>query len=163
MKEQFNKIKDLIVKKSEKNNKKTIENLVFIVVILIITIVVINYIWKGGKNNTTQNKDNSYTKLAESYELNTDTEQLTNIDGDLEKKLEAILSNMEGIGKAKVLITYSRSNQIVPLYNEDMQINTTEEIDKEGGKRTINENKEKKDIIYQEKRRGEGTYYSKYN
>ena len=44
-----------------------------------------------------------------------------------------------------------------------MQINTTEEIDKEGGKRTINENKEKKDIIYQEKRRGEGTYYSKYN
>ena len=147
MKDDFNKIKDLIVKKGEKNNKKTIENLVIFVVILIITIIAINAIWKTDKKENTQNKESAYKKLAESSnsELNEESS-----NENIEEKLENILSQMDGVGKVKVLVTYSETSQVVPLYNEDLQVNTTEEVDKEGGTRKISENKEKKDIIYQE-------------
>ena len=147
MKENFDKIKDLIVRKGEKNNKKTIENLVIFVVILIITIIAINAIWKDNKNGNIQNKESSFKKLAESSE---DKSIVESGEENIEEKLENILSQMEGVGKVKVLITYSQTNQIVPLYNEDSQVSTTEEADKEGGTRKISENKEKKDIIYQE-------------
>jgi len=147
MKENFNKIKDLVVKKGERNNKKTIENLVVFVIILIITIIAINAVWKDNKKGNTQNKDSAYKKLAESSNSETNSESS---DENIEKKLENILSQMEGVGKVKVLVTYSQTSQIVPLYNQDLQVSTTEESDKEGGTRTISENKEKKDIIYQE-------------
>lgn len=57
MKEKVDKFKALIVQKTEKNNKKTIENLAVFVLILIITIIAINVIWKkdNKKNNETTN------------------------------------------------------------------------------------------------------------
>ena len=54
MKEKFEKVKDLVVKKSEKDNKKTIESLVVFVIILIVTIIAINTIWNGDKDKNTQ-------------------------------------------------------------------------------------------------------------
>lgn len=84
-----------------------------------------------------------------------DTNQIVDVnskvaDDDTEERLKNILSKIEGVGNVDVLITYSRTSQIVPLYNEDLTESITEETDKEGGTRKINENSTKKDIIYQE-------------
>ena len=148
-KEKIEKVKALAIRKGDKDNKKTIENLVAFVIILIITIIAINTIWK--KDNKTESNKNTNTlgkQLA-------DTNQIVDVnskvaDDDTEERLKNILSKIEGVGNVDVLITYSRTSQIVPLYNEDLTESITEETDKEGGTRKINENSTKKDIIYQE-------------
>ncbi len=149
IKEKIEKVKALAIRKGDKDNKKTIENLVAFVIILIITIIAINTIWK--KDNKTESNKNTNTlgkQLA-------DTNQIVDVnskvaDDDTEERLKNILSKIEGVGNVDVLITYSRTSQIVPLYNEDLTESITEETDKEGGTRKINENSTKKDIIYQE-------------
>ena len=66
---------------------------------------------------------------------------------NLEQELEDILSRIDGAGKVKVLITYSESNQIVAMYNENRNTSVTEETDSEGGIRTIESTDSNKEII----------------
>lgn len=135
--------------KEGENNKKKIENLVVFVIILIITIVAINYIWSGDKKETkTNNESNKKLAGAENI-VNTNNQEKTTTDS-MEIKLEDILSNIKGVGKTKVLITYSQTSQVLPMYNEDSSISTTEETDSGGGTRTVNESSTKKDIIYED-------------
>ena len=119
------------------------------VIILIITIIAINTIWKKDNKSESNKNTNSMSKqLAVSNQ--TVNENVNTVNNDIEEKLKNILSKIQGVGNVDVLITYSRTSQIVPLYNEDLTESTTEETDKEGGTRKINENSTKKDIIYQE-------------
>ena len=46
---------------------------------------------------------------------------------EFEEKLEAILSKIDGVGVAKVMITYSQTNKTVAMYNEDLSTTDTEE------------------------------------
>lgn len=147
MNEKFEKIKSLIIKKTEKNNKKTIENLAVFVIILIITLIVINTIWKGDKNKDSGD-DKMFSKVVNKIDEN--TKEVSSKEDDTEEKIENILSKIDGVGKVKVLITYSSTSMVIPLYNEDSEESLTEENDKEGGTRKITENRRKKDIIYQE-------------
>ena len=121
-KEKIEKIKDMF-KSKDGNNKRTLENLVLFIIITIITIVAINYIWSGDKKelkNTTTND-----KALADNSKNVDT----NDENDMNKKLETILSNIKGVGKVKVLITYSQTSQIVALYDEDTTTSSTKETD----------------------------------
>lgn len=144
LKEKLEKIKESLKRKEGENNKKTIENLAVFVIILIITIVAINYIWSGDKEkNKTNNEANKKLAVEENEQNTTESE-------DIEKRLENILSNIKGVGKAKVLLTYSQTSQIMPMYDEDSSASTTEEKDSGGGTRIVNESSTKKDIIYEE-------------
>ena len=145
LKEKFSKMKDSLIKKREGNNKKTIENLVVFVIILIVTVVMINYIWNDNK--TTKSKENNEvtTKVLASEEDN----ESTNND-DIESKLENILGKIKGVGNVKVVITYSQTSEIIPMYNEDSSQKSTEETDSGGGSRVVNEVTSKKDIVYEE-------------
>ncbi len=145
-KEQIEKVKSLVLKKGDGNNKKKIENLVVFVLILIITIIIINYVWNDDKTNTNKKEDyeqSSYKQLASNNNISyTKT--------DLEQKLEEILSKMEGVGNVSVLITYSQSNEIVPMYNENSKTSYTQEEDSAGGTRKVDETDSSKEIIYTE-------------
>lgn len=149
IKEKLEKLKEKMSNKGGESNKKTIENLVVFVIILIITIVAINYIWSGDKGKTkTNNEDNKKLASVENHlDIN---KQETNTTYDTEARLEDILSNIKGVGKTKVLITYSQTSQVLPMYNEDSSVSITEETDSGGGTRTVNESSSKKDIIYEE-------------
>lgn len=147
MNEKIEKIKSLIIRKTEKNNKKTIENLVVFVIILIITIIAINTIWKGEKKKNSNANNISSSNVNE---VDKNIKEVNSKTDNIEEKIENILSKIEGVGKVEVLITYSSTSMIVPLYNEDSEESLTEENDKEGGTRKITENRSKKDIIYQE-------------
>ena len=138
------KIKSLIVKKTEGNNKKTIENLVVFLVLLIITIVAINVIWGKEEEKPKDKVDSEYKVLAE--DINESNIKQTSAY-NLEQELEDILSKIDGAGKVKVLVTYSESNQIVAMYNENKNISVTEETDSEGGTRTIESTDSNKEII----------------
>lgn len=131
IKEKIQKIKDILKIKDGEDNKKKIENLVIFIVILIITIITINTIWnKDNKNNEKVLTD------TDKILAKTDTNKITDTSGnnnesnnELEEKLKNILKKIDGVGNVEVLITYSESNQILAMYNEDNTKNDTEEKD----------------------------------
>lgn len=125
LEEKKKKLKEMFSFKVEGNNKKKIENLVVFVIILIITIIVINTIWNGDKK-ISENMQNSDKVLAKTESVQEENSEETN---ELETKLENILQNIEGVGKVKVLLTYSESSLAVPMYNEDSSKSDTEETD----------------------------------
>ena len=134
----------------DKDHKRKIENLVVFVILIIVTLIVINQIWNGqeeGKQSM-QNEEVDDKVLA-SQEI-TENMVSSSSSTDLENSLETILGNIEGVGKVKVLITYSESSQTVPMFNEDTSISATEETDTNGGSRKISQENSKKEIIYQE-------------
>lgn len=146
------KIKENLKKNEGENNKKTIENLIVFVVLLIITIVAINYIWSvNKKSNKVINDENKKLAVIENNTQNKEnTSNNLNYNNDIELRLENILSNIKGVGNVKVLVTYMKTSQVIPMYNEDSSSSVTEEKDSGGGTRTVNENSSKKDIIYEE-------------
>lgn len=142
------KFQALILKQKEGTNKKKIENLVVLIIILIVTIIAINYIWKDdNKEKNKNNQETAYKKLAEIVDEDVD---IKSTKDDLEQRLENILTKIDGVGSVSVLITYSQTNEIIPMYNESSKNSSTEETDSEGGIRTINEQDSTKEIIYKE-------------
>ena len=147
------KIKALIAKGEQTETKKKIENLAVFLVILVVTLIIINLIWNGGGEDSKQEPAvDPNKKLAEQIDdqnATVSTASLTAQD-TLALQLEEILGQIEGVGKVKVLITYSQTSQTVPMYNEDTSQKDTEETDTSGGTRKIIETDVQKEIIYQE-------------
>jgi len=128
-----------------KGKKKT-ENIIVLIVILIITAVAINYIWKdSGDNNVKE------TKKIETNVVQVSAEASQN---EIETKLEDILSHISGVGKVRVMITYSETSTINPVYNEDSKTSNINETDSGGGTRTTTEVNSQKEVIYKENKDG---------
>ncbi len=144
------KLNKIIKSDDETNQNKKIENIVFFIVILIITIISINFILNGKKTNTKKKVNNSdNSKVLASTNMEEDKENIEEKD-NLTKKLENILSNIQGVGEVKVLLNYSETSEVVAMYNENSKNSTTEETDTNGGIRKITQSDTQKDIIYEE-------------
>lgn len=151
-KDKIEKVKSIIVKKTDGNNKRNIENLIVFLVLLIITVIAINAIW-GEDKEEAKREDNSasYKKLAENLDNNIRSNNQEFIEYNLEQSLEDILSKISGVGKVKVLVTYSETSEVVAMYNETYTSSNTEETDTNGGIRKIEQTDTNKEIIYEEK------------
>ena len=111
------------IKNIFKNKEKRVENLVFLLCLLVITLLVINGILKD--ENSKESLENRVgVELAKDID-NVKFEE----KNDLEKRLENILSKISGVGDVSVLITYSETSSIVPVYNSNLSISTVEEKD----------------------------------
>lgn len=129
------KIKALIINQNEKESKKRIENIVVFIVILIITVIAINTIWNGEKKENKKEDVSSGTdKQLATTTQEENAEAVTSTT--MEKNLETILSNIDGVGKVKVLVTYSESSEVVAMYNETNKNSVVEE--KDSGRRYKN-------------------------
>jgi len=137
------KIKNFISKKTEGNNKKNIENLVVFLILLIVTVIAINMIWSKGEEQA-EEESSSYKVLASKDENSNINEK---DEYDLQKQLEDILCKMDGIGKVDVLITYSQTSTVVPMYSETQSTSLTEEKDSGGGTRTQESSNINKEVI----------------
>ena len=149
-----NKLKNILFKDSgldSDSNKKNIENLIFFVIVLIIVVVIINYIW-NGKNTSNKTFTNTYgKKLASNQDEEKKNINNNDISKDtLENKLEEILSCINGVGEVKVFLNYSESSEVVAMYNENSKTSVTEETDKSGGIRKVEQTDSEKEIVYQE-------------
>lgn len=147
------KLKKIVGNSEEQgNNKRKIENLVFLVIILIITVVIINYVWSGDKSSNKKVTNSTGKQLATTNNGQTSTSNQNNSSDSisLEEKLEDILSKIEGVGSVKVFINYSESSETVAMYNENSKKSTTEETDKTGGTRKVEQTDSQKEVIYQE-------------
>ena len=142
------KIKQIIAKGEGVDNKKKIENLAVFLVILVITLVIINVIWNGDKNSEKEEDETNSNKKLATQTLETSNNSTT--QNELSMQLEEILEKIDGVGKVKVLITYSQTNEIIPMYNEETSQKDTEEKDTSGGTRKVIETDVSKEIIYEE-------------
>lgn len=138
------RLKKMFIKKEGKGKRK-LENMVVFVVILIFTIVAINYIWTDGKDekesDIVKNNQDESQAVQVSSEVSKD---------DVEKKLENILSKIQGVGKVSVMLTYAETSTYIPIYNENTKGSNTTETDSTGGSRTISEEDSQKEVIYKE-------------
>lgn len=121
------KFKALVISENEKDSKKKIENIVVFIIILIITVIAINSIWGGDKSKKEEGSTNQDT--TKQLAVTEETIATSSNEDTIEKKLEEILSNIEGVGKVKVLITYSESSEVVAMYNENNKNSKVEETD----------------------------------
>ena len=137
----FNKEK---LKNMFKGKKKT-ENIVVLIIILIITVVTINYIWNDGNGKNEKTVDDVGIKKGEVVQVSSN-----NIEDELEAKLEKILEKISGVGKVKVMITYSETSELKPIYNEDSSSSNTNETDSSGGTRTVTESDSQKEVVFKE-------------
>ena len=145
------KLKSYFKKQDEEqegNDKRKIENIIFFIILLVVTIVIINTIWNGNKQTTKQENSINTKQLANKEQNNENIE--TTGSEELEKKLENILSKIEGVGNVNVCINYSESSEVVAMYNENSKVSTTEETDTSGGLRKIQQTDSQKDIVYKE-------------
>lgn len=123
-----------------KNKEKRVENLVFFLIVLVITLIVINKILE--KDEKTENFKNEIN-----VELATEIQENVSDTVNLEKRLENILSKISGVGDVSVLITYSESSSLVPVYNVNLSTSTIEEKDTSGGVRTTETENNQKEVV----------------
>ena len=139
-------MKDLFKKiiSKENNSKKKIENLVFLIILLIITLFIINSILKkDNKNNENIKEDDlELSPILTNNKLSKKEE--------LEEKLEDILGTIKNVGKVKVFINYSESNDIIPLYDETTTTSSVKEEDSTGGTRNTVQTETQKDVVFSE-------------
>lgn len=119
-------------------------------IVLIITIVIINIIWNGDKNSSNSESVKNDTSKQLASKNTTSLEVSSGTTNELEIRLKEILSKIQGVGEVEVLINYSESSEIVPMYNENTKTSNTAETDTSGGTRTIQETDSQKEIIYEE-------------
>lgn len=124
------------------NKEKRIENLVSFLIILIITLIIINKVIDDSEKI-----DEDYTNQY-GVELAEKEIDIQNKEENLEEKLEKILSKISGVGDVSVLLTYSETSSVIPVYNINSSSSVVKEKDETGeiSKVTENENEEKEVI-----------------
>ena len=134
----------MLLPKEENKSKKKIENIVFLIIISIITIIIINTIWKDDDSKTKEIETTNTPNKTLAYDENISSKE------ELEKKLETILATIKNVGEVNVLINYSESSTLVPLYDETTTTSSTDEGDSSGGTRNVTETEVQKDVVFSE-------------
>lgn len=114
-------------------NKKAIQNIAIFLVIgiaMLLTGGFLNDIGKKPVNNDTQDSQEKATP-SNGY--------LDEYDVMLENKIKNILSQINGVGKVSVAITYASSRELVPAQDTAQNESNTNERDKEGGVRSTSQ------------------------
>lgn len=122
-----------------KNKEKRMENLVSFLIILIITLIVINKILDNDEENTEYQNEVGVELAVDNKKENTNE--------NLEKRLENILGKISGVGEVSVLLTYTESSTVIPIYNVNSSVSTVEEQDTSGGSRITETEDLQKDVV----------------
>ncbi|AEV68666.1 stage III sporulation protein AG [Acetivibrio clariflavus] len=135
--------------KNDKNNKVG-ENLIILIIIGIIIIIAGSTLFDGegkkDKNIASNKAENNIDEKAEEVSVIGVNDEKT----DLQKSIEEILSQINGVGKVDVLVTYSSGREIVPYSDVKKSDEITEEKDSTGGTRKINQSSYESQIAYED-------------
>lgn len=111
----------------EMNNKKFINNLFIILLITIIFLIGANFFLEDRKETSIPTKEVIESRIDPS-----------DYSYYLEKKMESILGKLKGVGEVSVMITLEDTSEKFPAANTNTTIETTKEVDSEGGIREVN-------------------------
>ena len=107
----FEKIKKMFL---DRDNKRRNENLIAFLIILVITLIIINKILSEDESKNALNENNAELVTKS----NVVATEVSIENENLKVELENILSKISGVGKVEVLLTYSETSSMSPLYNE---------------------------------------------
>lgn len=111
------KLKELL------NKDKKTSNLILIVILLVILLVAMNYIFSSEEN--------------EKETTNAISENVIDASDSVEMRLANIISKIDGVENAHVMISYSSTEKIIPVYDTKENLDTTTEEDKTSSKKTV--------------------------
>lgn len=106
---------------------------------------------------TTNKKPEEHVQLSlesnEKEQLSIDDESslivnVAEIESRYEKDLQAMLNNIDGVSDAEVMVNLNSSNVKVYEKNTSIGKQFTEEIDKSGGERSIDDETEENEIVF---------------
>lgn len=110
------KLKELL------NKDKKTSNLILIVVLLVIVLIFMNYIFSS--EDETKNKQ-------------VISENINNTNESVETKLANIINKISGVESTYVMVNYSSTEKIIPVYDTKEDTDTTTENDKTSTKKTV--------------------------
>ncbi|MDQ2085305.1 stage III sporulation protein AG [Herbivorax sp. ANBcel31] len=129
----------------DKDNKKLGENLVILIIIGVIIIIAGGSFFGGDK------KENTKIEKVELEEVETSgIVESSDEKEELELKMEEILSQIEGAGKVRVLITYESGKELVPFTDIKKNDDNVDEVDSAGGTRTSEQSSFESSVVYEE-------------
>lgn len=132
------------------DKKKLVENAAIVAIIGIIIIIAGSAILGGGRDDDgAKGRRNAGNPGDVSGQSAPDT-------NGTEEKLKSILSQMQGVGKVDVMITYETTSENVPAYDTKRSLNRTEEKDGDGGARSIEQEECDNTLAYEESTLGGG-------
>lgn len=147
--EQIRKIIDFIKRSLNfTNKKKVIENTIIVIIIGIIIIIA------GGSLFGNKAPDEAAAATPQPDASKAAGIISSSDKDDEEKRVEAILSQINGVGKVSVMITYYSGEEMVPAYDSKNNNSDTQEKDSGGGTRSIKENSSESSVVYQEGKDG---------
>lgn len=123
----INKLKGIL------NKDKRTSNLVLIVILLAVLLIATSYIFE---------EDDEIETLMSASSSNVDFEMTDNI----ETKLAYIISKIKGVETADVMISYSRAEKIIPVYDVKEDVDSIKENNRESTKTTT-----EKTVAYESK------------
>ncbi|MEN6313696.1 MAG: stage III sporulation protein AG, partial [Clostridiaceae bacterium] len=139
------RIKDMI---DGQSRKKLIENTAIVIVIGIIVIIAGGSIFGGNKSKEPgKAQQNSGSAGGSSLTAASSAD-------DTELKLKSLLSQMQGVGKVDVMVTYYTSKEEVPAYDIKRNQSSTDEKDSEGGTRRVSEEEYESTLAYEDSSSG---------
>lgn len=115
------------------NKDKKTSNLVLIVILLAVLLISMNYIFETPENGESVTETVSNNIVIQS-------------SSDLETKLANIISKINGIESAYVMISYSTTEKVVPVYDVKENTDSIKENSKESVKSTT-----EKTVAYESK------------
>ena len=103
----------------------------------------------SGDKSEKQSSNYNNAELVYSNDVLQEQETVSYKD-DLKSELINILKKINGVGEVDVLITYSETSKLVPVYNENSSESKTSEEDTEGGTRVIESYDSSKEVVTDE-------------
>ncbi len=129
------------------DKKKLIENTAIVIIVGVILIIAGSALF-NGKPQGSQQEPRKTTGAEEIMKQGASTGDTT------ETRLRTILSQIQGVGRVDVMITYSAAGENVPAYDNSKKNSRTDEKDSEGGARNITEEESENTMVYEDSPNG---------
>jgi stage III sporulation protein AG len=135
------RIKELI---QGQDKKKLIENTAIVIIVGIILIIAGSALF-SGKPQGSQQEPKKTTGTEEVMKQNT-----SSVGDTTETRLRTLLSQIQGVGRVDVMITYTAAGENVPAYDSSKKTSRTDEKDSEGGTRNMTEEESENTMVYED-------------
>lgn len=125
-------------------NDKKVNNLLVLLLVLAFAIIAINifapkFIATGSAGTSKNGDVNTEDKPTEA--------EIRNYEQKQKEELLSILKKIQGAGNVDCMINFEGGEVKVPAYDENKQNTTTEETDKDGGKRVNNQKNDSSKVV----------------
>lgn len=132
----FYKLKEAL---AEGDIKKNIYSFVAIIIVCIIILI--------SWSTFIPNKEQEYIETENVKPVTAEENNADLYKDSMDTELEKILSQINGVGDVKVMVTYETSAEVVPALNVTKSQQKTEEKDQQGGTRIIDQENTTENVV----------------